>query len=652
MGTKIRKVNIRFEPIGKTIRMPVGSTVLDAALGCGAQVPSPCGGCGICGGCRVIAHGGISLSTAQEKHHLSPSEIRKGSRLACQTKITTSAVITTLSPATDVITPIMHHTPRTKVQIAPRTKKIYLALRPPCLRDQRCDVNRILDAITKVSDFRLQTPDSKHNGSNSKFKIQNSKLSDAFALKIPLSLYQKLPSIVHTSNFRITAVICGDRLLDIEPGDTTDHLTGAAIDVGTTTVSLRLYDLFSGAMLAEHLRPNPQGRHGADVASRITFAENTHGTQILQRLILHQLNTVLAAAARQAGRKVNEIYDITVVGNPTMMHLLIGVNPQHLARTPFTPCFSGTVELRASEIGLKVHPEASIRILPGVSAYVGADAVGAALSSGLADAREPTLLIDMGTNAEILLLTSEGIAACSAAAGPALEGAHISCGTHARLGAVRHFEILKSQESGVRSQESKLKYSTIGGAPPMGLCGSAILDLIAELRRTGAINANGRLAQDGILPNYSFLKKRIKKKAGRNIFLIARANETSVGCDLVLTQHDIRQFQLAKSAILTGVQALLKKRGIKIGEIKRIYLAGLLGSSLNAASAVAAGILPLVDTRRVNYIGNAAIEGAALALLSEPMWEKTKKIAGKIRYIELSNLKDFQNRFTENLFFP
>ncbi|MEW6201437.1 MAG: ASKHA domain-containing protein [bacterium] len=657
--TPRRRINIKFNPSGRIVRVPVGCTVLEAVWGCGAAIDSPCGGHGVCGKCRVTVSGRLSPLTAQEKQHLSAAEIRGGTRLACQTSIVSAAEITIPPSAIDYVRPPdrlqdagFRRLKTRKIHLSPRTKKIYLALHPPTLRDQRPDAQRLLDCLTLALNPKLH-----------KTKLPHAALHIPHPC-MPLPLYRKLPALLRTSNYNITAVLCGSRLIGVEPGDTTDNLTGAAIDVGTTTVSVRLYDLVSGALLAEQLMLNPQGRCGGDVAARLTFAaENTDGTAILQRLIVRQLNGMLAAAAGKAGKKVGEIYDITVVGNSTMMHLLTGVNPQYLAYAPFVPCFSDGLELKAREVGLKVHPEGGLRILPCVSAYIGADAVGASLSSGLAGARKPTLLIDMGTNAEILLSTGEGITACSAAAGPALEGAQISCGTHAQAGAIQHIMVqcakckvqnskLKTRNSQLATRNSEFCYSTIGGAPPVGLCGCALFDLIAELLRAGAINSGGFLAADGVLPDYSFIRKRIRKRAGQNMFRIVDAKESAAGSGLFLMQRDIRQFQLAKSAILTGIKTLLEKNGVRIDEIDRIYLAGLLGTSLNAESAIASGVLPSVDTSRVHYIGNAAIDGAAMVLLCEPHWQKTKKIAAGTNYIELSHLKMFQNAFIKNLRFP
>ncbi|MEW5947145.1 MAG: ASKHA domain-containing protein [bacterium] len=607
----MRKARVFFQLSGREAEVPLGCTVLEAAWRAGEPVDSPCGGRGKCGKCRVRVKGDAAPATPRELEKLTAGEMGRGWRLACQAEAAGDVSVRT--PAR--VSGGESGTPRSLLRArgikpAPRVEKTFLKLRAPSLRSQKSDLERVIEA-----------------------------LGGGDGMEVSLDVMKTLPGALRAGGFGVTAVTCGGRLAAVEPGDTTPVLAGAAVDVGTTTLSVSVYDLRTGDMIGGRTAINPQERYGADVASRIFFAaEREGGLETLRKIVVDALNGMLNGAARDGGVDPGGIYEVVAVGNPTMMHLLGGVSPENIAAAPYVPAFSGALDVPARDVGLEVSPGARIRVPPAVSAYVGADTIGAVLAAGIGRGGECELLVDMGTNAEIVLSGRGGMAACSAAAGPALEGAQISCGTRAKPGAVQH----------VFLDAGALRYATIGGLAPSGLCGSALMDAMAELRLAGAIDGGGRLDPARLRGEYAFLKRNfVREKGGGERFALRAGSE-----GVFLTQGDVRQFQLAKSAIITGIQALLKKERVRAREIGRIYLAGLLGSSLRAESAIEAGVLPDVDAEGVKYVGNAALDGAAMCLLSERAWRRAVDTAGKMKCLELSGWRGFQELFVKNLEFP
>ncbi len=426
-----------------------------------------------------------------------------------------------------------------------------------------------------------------------------------------------------------------DELLSIESGGIESKSYGLAVDLGTTTVAVYLVDLKSGRILASGAALNKQSPFGADVISRISYArEHSEGLAALQKKAADTINDLLDELSAKNVLARENISLVTMVGNPTMMHLLLGINPQGLAEFPFTPVFSNSVTLAAVEVGLELPSQAKLEILPLVSAYVGADLVAAALAAGLDDLGSPRLLLDIGTNGEMALAFNGQIWACSTAAGPALEGGGITFGRRASPGSISAVTLTDDVE-----------LSIIGSHPAQGLCGSGLVDAVAQMLDKGMIGQTGRLKDVHDLPEDlpPAIKRRLSPGKKGRIFRLTP--------EVYLTQEDIIQLQLAKAAMRAGVEILMAEAGIGFDDLEEILLAGAFGANLRLESLITLGLLPPVPKEKVKPMGNAAGKGALLCLLSEEYHQKALKLARHIHYLELSLNRDFQKRFMEGIKF-
>ncbi len=426
-----------------------------------------------------------------------------------------------------------------------------------------------------------------------------------------------------------------DGILSIETERTASESYGLAVDLGTTTVAVYLVDLNSGRILDSCATLNKQSPFGADVISRISYArEHSEGLAVLQKKAADTVNELLDELSAKNVRARENISSVSMVGNPTMMHLFLGINPQGLAEFPFTPAYSNSVSLGAVEAGLKLNSRAKLEILPLVSAYVGADLVAAALAAGLDDPGPPRLLLDLGTNGEMALASNGRICACSTAAGPALEGGGITFGRRAAPGSI----------SAVTFTDDVV-LSIIGPHPAQGICGSGLVDAVAQMLDNGMIGRNGRLKDVHDLPAdlpYAIRRRLSPGKKGR-IFRLTP--------EIYLTQQDIIQLQLAKAAMRAGVEILMAEAGIGFGDLEEILLAGAFGANLKPESLITLGLIPPVPKEKVRPMGNAAGKGALLCLLSEEHHQKALKLAQDIHYLELSLEPEFQKRFMEGMRF-
>ncbi len=432
-----------------------------------------------------------------------------------------------------------------------------------------------------------------------------------------------------------TLVWAGRELAGRETGDSRNRLWGLAIDIGTTTVVASLVDLSTARELTSVSCLNGQKAFGQDVMSRIQYAiSNNNGTVILQKTIQKDLKNLIRGAISRCSRDLfaaeEDIYDITVAGNTTMIHLLAGINPSPLGKSPYLPSFSGPLILKAAQdLGLPVSRHCQVYCLPAVSAFVGGDITAGILACGIHNDPRNILFIDIGTNGEMVLSRKGQLTSCSCAAGPALEGMNISCGVRAARGAIDEVELRGA------GADIEVEYSVIGDSPPVGLCGSGLLALVAELLRQGILHKSGRL-QDHPL---------VEKAAGKKRFIIDQEK------GLFLTQQDIRQVQLAKGAILSGIQTMVQANNLSLGEIDEILVAGQFGAHLKAESLTGAGILPKELENRISYVGNTAKSGAYLCLLSCQERETAQKIAQDIGYIELTQVPGFESLFAQAMHF-
>ena len=621
-------VKITFLPDKKNIKVNEGTTILEALEKLGMNINTPCGGKGICGKCKVLVKEGIATAAPIEEELLLEEEIKKGFRLACQTKLFKDTVIEIPSEIRLDFKRVFSSNLKGDIDriknnfsLGTNLKKVFLDLKKPSLDDQRSDWERIKDGLSSK-------------------KIEN--ISN---LKVSLKILKKIPVLIREANFKITVILYNNEIINVEKGDTTKSSYGIAFDVGTTTVAGYLVDLNTGEELSAVAKANPQIIYGDDVISRIGFAQKQkENLEILQRKIVNILNEIIKENAQKAGVNTNNIYKISIAGNTCMHHLLLGLNPSYIAPSPYIPVIKENLNLKAKDIPkLVLEPTADVYILPNISAFVGADIVAGILAICMWKNEKISLFIDLGTNGEIVLGSKRKMWTCSTAAGPAFEGARISSGMRAAEGAIDK----------VKMDNKSITYRVIKDGKVRGICGSGLIDLIAELIKLGLIDKSGKLIdRKECDPNLSEeIKKRIINGQKGNKFLLVKGKETENGKSIYLTQRDIREVQLAKAAIFAGIKILLKEVNIPQEDIQKILLAGAFGNFIDKKSAIRIGLIPYLPLEKIESVGNAAGRGAEITLLSEKTREICEKISKDIKYIELSSRADFQEEFVEAMFF-
>ncbi|AET68157.1 putative metal-binding protein [Desulfosporosinus orientis DSM 765] len=607
-------VTVNFLPIEKGGQVPAGSTVLQAAIALGVQLQSTCGGKGTCGKCRVmLSPEDRTDPLPSEKKFLSSEQIAQGWVLACKRNINQDMTIY-LTEQKDVFDRKTQLEKTEALQsIEPLVRKHYLKVTAPSIHDQSSDWERFEAALSGI-------------GSSVRFN---------------LGITASLPRVLRESDFLVTAVTAGDELLAVEPGDTHERSFGLAIDIGTTTLVIYLMDLNSGKIVARGALTNPQQGAGADVLTRIAYAaDQPGGVKQLQTQVINGLNQIIARISEEQGIKRSEIYHAVIVGNTTMSHLFLGIDPTFLAPAPFIPAYRHGVNVKASELGLQILEDGIVNVLPIVAGYVGSDTVGVMLAAQADRLEGVHLMVDIGTNGEMILVGNGRILTCSTAAGPAFEGAGIKHGMRAADGAIERVYITDD-----------VKVQIIGNSKAIGVCGSGLIDAIAQMLKAGVISANGRLTyKDSELAKLSTaLQKRIRTMDENREFVLVWKEDTAHGEDIVITQKDIRNLQLAKGAILSGINVMLDHLGLEAKDIDRIHLAGAFGNYIQKESALGIGLLPQVPVNIIHSIGNAAGNGAQMALLSEVEMERAGKLARQSEHIELSTEKSFQQYFVSSL---
>jgi uncharacterized 2Fe-2S/4Fe-4S cluster protein (DUF4445 family) len=557
----------------------------------GVDFEFPCGGIGVCKRCivRIIKSNGL-----EEKS------------LACQLKIDEDLVVEI--PNREQKHEILAEGIERQVILDPLVKKVYIDLPPPSLEDNRDDWNRVVGK----------------RGVNANLK-----------------LLRELPEKLRKNNFKATLVIASGRVIAVESEDTSEKLLGMAFDIGTTTIVGYLIDLKTGREIARVSSLNPQTKYGADVISRIIYAfQSAEGLEKLHKEVVNELNNIIEKAVNKTGYKPEDVYAITVAGNTTMLHLFLKIQPGYLAQAPYVPVITDPVIVDADDINIKINPAGKVYTFPNVAGFVGGDTVAAALASEMDKADDLKLLIDIGTNGEIVLGTKGRLLACSTAAGPAFEGVQISCGMRGASGAIDH--VYMGEE---------YKYTVIGGVLPRGIAGSGLTDAVAELLKTGILDKNGRILKPEEIISESGKKYRDRIISINGILSFVIAQNTATGRPIYISQKDVREFQLAKGAIAAGIEVLLKTYGAKVEDIDEVFLAGAFGNYLNPASACKVGLIPQELEGKMRGIGNAAGAGSKLAMLSEKEYERAIILSQKIHYIELSSHPDFKDIFFSKLGF-
>ncbi len=600
----------------RDVRVPGGVTVFDAASWNGIAIDSTCGGHGTCRKCKVRVVGAEVPVSRLDPRAFSPDQLRQGWRLAC--------LATAHHDITVEVPPLMTRPKAATVGVGrqvilrPAVQKRYVELTEPTLADQRTDLQRLLDAI------------------------------DDLELRADLHAVRRLGKVLRENDFKVTAVVVDEVLIDVEGGDTSSTRYGIAFDLGTTTVVATLLDLSTGTPSAVRSMLNKQQPFGGDVISRISATMlDPEALGRLREAAQATLAELAAEVCAEAGVAPSQVYEVALAGNATMTHLVLGIDPEPLGVAPFVMSSKDFPELLAAELGLgaAAHPRARAYLFPSLGAYVGGDIVAGMLASGMDRDKRLRLFIDVGTNCEIVLGDSSRLLSTAAPAGPAFEGASIRCGMRAADGAI---EVVKISADGVALQ-------VIGDVEPAGLCGSGLVDAVAELVAVGLLDASGRLLDAaGARDRVPGLADRlVELDGGERVFVLHwGAEDGDLEHAVYLSQRDVRELQFAKAAIATGWQLLLEEFGAQVADVQQVLLAGSFGSYLSAASAVRIGLVPKVPVLRIVSAGNVAGEGAKMALLSVREREGARTLLEEVRYVELSDRTDFNDLFVEQLAFP
>lgn len=613
----MKTCEIQFQPDGLRAAVEQGTKLTAAMKRLGIPIQLPCAGTGKCGKCIVEIHPEAPPPNNFDRLHLTAREIEKGMRLACQTVVDRDMSVLITSGMRILDGKILVDGAERTFEVSPLVSKTYVELPEPSLEDQAADLFRVKRA--------LGWPSESCPG-------------------FDIDLVRALPEILRKSDWKVTVVVYDGRVVAVEPGDTTARCYGIAFDIGTTTVVGTILDLATGREVSRASRLNSQVVFGEDTISRIQYAITAPaGRDDMSLKIRDVIDAIIAEAASAAGIGRNDIYEAVFACNTTMSHLFLGLDTTGLSQIPFVPVVTAGVDLRACDAGIDIHPQGNIHVLPNIAGFVGSDTVCVMLACDYLDDGPSVLAVDVGTNGELALRHDGGLMVCSTAAGPALEGAALSCGMRAAGGAIEH----------VRIDGGSVEIEVIGNTSPIGLCGSGIIDILAELLKAGIVDSYGsilthdRLA--GTVPDA--LAERVISVDDQPAFLVSRGDGVEFR-DVIITQRDIRQIQLAKGAISAGITLLLREAGITAGDLDEILLAGAFGNYINKDSAQRIGLLPQVQPERIRFVGNAASTGAKMALLSGKARRDADLIRSRTRHVELANLPDFMMELSESMLFP
>ena len=613
---KSKYVLLNVLPDDLWLKLRRGTTIWEALQKTDVALESDCGGLGKCGKCKIRVISSVRPPVAEEKKLLDPEELKNGVRLACRVKIRKDLVVHTGESDDE---PILHQILKTghrpTVDIDPLINKRPVDLPPESGHDGLSDLDRIKDAMgIEYSD-----------------------------LKASLHCLRFLTETMKKTENHGTAVLHENYLMAWQNREQARRVFGLVFDLGTSTLVGKLVNLLNGSEVAAISRLNSQTKYGSNVISRLQYIkENRNGLRTLTNIIVEDLNSITRRLLEVEGLSTDDIFIAVAAGNTTMQHIFLNLDPLGIAGAPFSPVLTDGLILSAKDAGLRLHPEARLYVMPTKSGYIGGDMISTILASSAAEQDDKIILgLDLGTNGEIFLGNRQKLLTCSAAAGPALEGAQISQGMIAKSGAIES----------VRFNEEELHYQTIGNILPKGICGSGLVDLVAVLLHCGIIDSQGLILPPG-KNVHDGLSSRVTKKSEVQDFLVASKEESSGNKPIYLTQKDVRELQLAKSAVAAGIQTLMDKMGIGIQDLDQIYLAGALGNFVNPFSAMRIGLLPKVDPDKIKSLGNAASKGAVMVLLSRPYWQMANELAKSIEHVELSTHLDFNQYFIENLNFP
>jgi uncharacterized 2Fe-2S/4Fe-4S cluster protein (DUF4445 family) len=649
------KYKIFFSPEKKEIITDGKTNLYQIATDAGIYITSGCAGEGNCGRCKVIVRQGKYRT--QPSRFISEKEKKEGYLLACQTYPESDLEIlippgsglkkwTLIKDGVYTAEELIWRGNYLKWEFSPLAKKIYLELPAPTLTDHLSDFERLVRELKSRKDLHLRDP----------------------GIKITLPKLQKLAQFLRENQWKLTLTLADNgEIIDYEPGDMTAGSYGLALDIGTTTVALSLIDLNKNEVLGAKATYNQQMSFGDDVISRIIYAENeTGGLEKLNRVVRETVNWLISELVKEKGIENKDILALEVAGNTTMNHLFLSLPPGYIRKEPYLPTANFLPDLKGKEIGINIHSEGIVSFCPNVSSYIGGDVTAGILASGMDEKGEISLLIDLGTNGEMVLGNKDFLISAACSAGPAFEGVGIKSGIRAMEGAVENIQI--------SADGKKVKYTTIGNKPPAGICGSGLVDAVAELFKDGFLDRKGKF----ILESSSLIRESEEGKE----FLLVPGKETVNKKDIVLSEADISTLIRSKGAIYLGASVLLEEMGYQFSDLKKIYLAGMFGTYLDIEKAIIIGLLPdlprtFVQDNNATYemseqklpefsqtkvrglarekfvfLGNSAISGAKLCLLYGEARNKVREIAKKTTYLELSVNPKFMNEYSATLFLP
>lgn len=588
-------------------------TLMEALTRHHLPVENICNGQGTCGKCKVRITENVLRPSTQDLEHLNEIELQAGFRLAC-TVVPEEGMVIELNFVESQDRKESALLGMKVVTLDPKVEKICVTLSKPSLEDERGDWDRVVDALSIIKDRSYDYPS--------------------------LHVLGKISDVLRADNFVLTATVFENEVLEIEPGDTTKRLYGVAVDIGTTSIGLALYDLTEGELLKVVSIENEQTAYGADVISRISFAKESQENALTMRnAVRRTINHLLKEVESKTGVGKNEIIKMSIVGNTTMHHLLLGLDVSYLAVSPFVSVCNIPLEFSGFELGLEINSQAKIFLLPNIGGFVGGDTVGAIVGAPELLEQGNHLLIDLGTNCELFLKTDSMMMACSTAAGPAFEGAGIAYGMRAKQGAI---ESVTVTENGVNCE-------VIGGQEPIGICGSGLIEGIDEMKQAGVINKQGKIAVPETADNLSVeLRNRIRSTERGREFILAYGTDQS--SDVTISQKDVGELQLAKGAVCAGIKTLVEMAGISVTELDSVILSGTFATYLKANNILNIGLVPDIQPEKIKMVGNAAHVGAIRTLLNQHEMDMTQELYKKIRHIELGGSAIFSDYFMNSMY--
>jgi len=630
------EIKIKFLPDEVSVAVKQGELLLRAAHAAGVHINSSCGGQGTCGKCRVLIKSGAVQGGKTEK--LSDHDYAKGYRLACLSHVIEPLEVE-IPPESRmnrlVLDQNLSHKPTGRLAAplnmdALKTKrhrllveKKFLHLAPPTMENNSSDLSRTLHALKK------------------QFNIKN--------IEVDYHVIRNLARVLREGEWKATVTLLSaaagslregrsaDRLINIEPGDTAGRYYAVAVDVGTTTVCAELIDMNIRESAAEASDYNRQMKYGEDVISRIIYSQKNDGLATLQKSITDTINGVINTLIDAQKIDRGNICHITVSGNSVMTHILCNLDPRYIRTAPYTPTVNIMPPVKARELGVDLDDHAYLSAVPLVASYVGGDIVAGVLSSGIYRRKGNALFIDIGTNGEIVVGNKEWLVTASCSAGPAFEGGGIRHGMRAAEGAI--------EEIRIDPDNCEPVIFTIGEKKPRGICGSGIINIIAELLEVGLLDQNGKFRTDAP-------EGRIREGIDGMEYLLVPSDTSGIDGDIVITEVDIDNFMRAKGAMFAGYQTLLESVGLTYADLDEVIIAGAFGSYIDIEKSIIVGLLPDLPTERFSFIGNSSLAGAKMVTLSTELWEDAMRIAGMMTNFELSDNKSFMDYYVASLFFP